>query len=402
MYMKEHHREDTSGPDAGRADRPGQMNSETGSLDVLIISQPVEGGVAVCVRQLTEAAVAAGHRVKIACPPSSEGPLATWVEKVGADHEPLYLVRSPSVRDLGSLFAIRKLARGRDVVHLHSSKAGALGRIAIATLGRKRPATVFTPHAWSWLTGSRLVWLYRLIERRLAKRGDVIVAVSEQEAQMGRAVLGRAARNLIVIPNGVDRSHFSPEGERAERDETAPLILCVGRLSDQKGQDVALRALAGLEHQNARLRLVGEGPTRDELEALAGALGVRDRVEFRGLVSDTAPEFRSADVVIAPSRWEGMSLVFLEAMASGATIVVSDVAGSEVVAGAGVVVPREDPDALARAIDQLLSDPQRRKRLGAAARRASKSYDLDTTLERNLDLWSTLAHRRTGRNPAVF
>ncbi len=146
----------------------------------------------------------------------------------------------------------------------------------------------------------------------------------------------------------------------------------------------------------------GQGPTRDEFEALAGVLGVRDRVEFRGLVSDTAPEFRSADVVIAPSRWEGMSLVFLEAMASGATIVVSDVAGSEVVAGAGVVVPREDPDALARAIDQLLSDPHRRKRLGAAARRASKSYDLDTTLEHNLDLWSTLAHRRAGRSPAVF
>ena len=97
-----------------------------------------------------------------------------------------------------------------------------------------------------------------------------------------------------------------------------------------------------------------------------------------------------------------MSLVFLEAMASGATIVVSDVAGSEVVAGAGVVVPREDPDALARAIDQLLSDPHRRKRLGAAARRASKSYDLDTTLERNLDLWSTLAHRRAGWSSAVF
>lgn len=375
---------------------------ETASLDVLIISQPVDGGVAVCVRQLAEAAVASGHRVTVACPPSSEGPLAAWVERVGAKHEPLNLVRAPSVRDIVFLTAIRRLARGRDVVHLHSSKAGALGRIAIATLGRRRPSTVFTPHAWSWLIGGRPAGLYRLIERSLARRSDVIVTVSEREAEQGRTVLGRGARNLILIANGVDRSHYSPDGERAERDDaSSPLILCVGRLSEQKGQDVALHALSRLEHQSARLRLVGEGPKRDELEALAEALRIRNRVEFYGTVSDTAPEFRAADLVIAPSRWEGMSLVFLEAMASGATIVASEVAGSEVVADVGVIVPRDDPRALARTIDRLLADPEERKRLGGAARRASKSYELATTLERNLELWTALAdRRRRGRDPS--
>ncbi|HWO71109.1 MAG TPA: glycosyltransferase [Actinomycetota bacterium] len=359
---------------------------------MLLVSQPTSYGVAVHVRHLAEAAVAAGHRVTVACP--ERGPLAGWVRAAGAGHERLDMVRGPSPRDLVHLLALRRLARGRDVVHLHSSKAAALGRAAVATLRPPRPATVVTPHYWSWLVGGRLAGLYRWIERVLAPRCDAIVAVSEREAADGRAVLGSAAGRITVIHNGVDRARFTPRGPRADRDPDAPLVVCVGRLCEQKGQDVAVRALALLRDRRARLRLVGGEAMpgeRARLEALAEALGVGGRIEWRGEVDDPAPELRAADVVVAPSRWEGMSLVFLEAMACGAAVVVSDVAGSEVVDGAGLVVPPDDPPALAAAVDALLADPERRAELGARARERTARHDLETALRRNLELWAALA-----------
>jgi glycosyltransferase involved in cell wall biosynthesis len=368
-------------------------------LDVLIVSQPVAYGVAIYVRQLTRAAVVAGHRVTVVSPGADRGPLAAWIEETGAAHHPLDMARLPAPRDAFDLLALRRLARGKDVVHLHSSKAAALGRVAALSIsGRRRPAVVVTAHYWSWLVGGRWAPLYRRIERLLARRCDAIVAVSEREASEGRVALGAAAP-IELIPNGVDRDHFSPDGISAERDTGAPLLVCVGRLSHQKGQDVAIRALAQLRDRSARLRLVGAesgGGERARLEALAESLGVFDRVEWRGGVDDTAPEYRAADVVVTPSRWDGLSLALLEAMASGATIVASDVNGSESLGDAGVIVAPDDPQALADALDPLLRDAPSRRRLGEAARARSASFDLASTMQRNLDLWSKLAAGSAG------
>jgi glycosyltransferase involved in cell wall biosynthesis len=365
------------------------------ALDVLMISQPVEYGVAVCVRQLAEAGRAAGHRVVVACPGSENGPLADWIKAAGGAHVTVNLVRRPALTDLRDFWAIRRLARGRDVVHLHSSKAGALGRMAVATLRRRhRPAVIFTPHYWSWQVGGRMATVYRWVERLLAPRCDAIVAVSEQEAAEGRARLGSSLEHLVVIPNGVDRKQFSPEGAQGRRDPDTPLIVCVGRLSKQKGQDIAIRALAQLKNQAAHLRLVGdENPVgeREFLAELAESLGVADRVEWHGKVDDPAPEFRAADIVAAPSRWEGMSLVFLEAMACGAPVVVTDVFGSEAVGPAGVIVPPENSDALAHALDDLLDDEDRRLRLSLKARERSELHDLARTLRRNLEVWHEIS-----------
>lgn len=374
-------------------------------LNVLIVSQPVSYGVAICVRDLTQAAVAAGHRVTVVSPDSAHGPLAGWIEATRARHHPLNMARAPAPRDLSDLLALRRLSRGRDVVHLHSSKAGALGRVAAMSLGRRRrPAVVFTAHYWSWLVGGRWARLYRWIERVLAHRCDAIVAVSDGEAEEGRAVLGARAP-VRSIPNGVDRDRFSPIGDRADRIEDVPLIVCVGRLSEQKGQDVAIRALALLPDRTARLRLVGDESGHGErarLDALAASLGVSDRIEWRGGVDTTAPEYRAADVVVAPSRWDGLSLALLEGMACGAAIVASEVNGSECLGEAGRIVPPDDPESLAEAVAGLLGSPSEGARLGRAARERSRSFDLATTMERNLELWSGLAVRDAGgRDPAA-
>ena len=182
------------------------------------VCQPTDGGAAVCVRQLADAGQRAGFDVTVACPP--DGPLAGWVEGSGARWAPLPMVRSPRPRDVRDLAGVRRLAVGADVLHLHASKAGALGRMARLGL-RRRPRVVFTPHGWSWLVGGSLAPAYRAFERATAPLADVIVAVSDDDRAVGLEVLSRSpivssSSATVSTPTGsrrtgrwptVDRSH---------------------------------------------------------------------------------------------------------------------------------------------------------------------------------------------------
>jgi glycosyltransferase involved in cell wall biosynthesis len=158
---------------------------------------------------------------------------------------------------------------------------------------------------------------------------------------------------------------------------------------DQKGFDVLLRALpAVLEREPAtELLLVGDGPQRDQLEALASDLGLGDAVRFHGAARhhDVAGLLASASVVAIPSRHEGMPLVALEAAAAGRAVVATPVQGlgDVVVDGVtGTLVPPEDPGRLATALADLLTDPSRAAALGANARsRAVERFSLDQTVD---------------------
>jgi glycosyltransferase involved in cell wall biosynthesis len=236
--------------------------------------------------------------------------------------------------------------------------------------------------------------LYRAFERLAAPLADVIVAVSPEEHDVGARVLKASSIRIRVIENGVDTAHFTPGGARRQRSEQ-PLIVCLGRLCRAKGQDIAVRALELSSHTDARLRLVGDGPARLQLLELARTLGVGARLELPGAVADSAPELRSADVVVVPSRWDGLSLALLEAMACGSAVVATCVPGSAALEGVGVLVEPEHPRQMARAVDGLLSDPRRRIALGGAARqRAKEHFDIRTTLDRTVALWNEMSAAR--------
>jgi glycosyltransferase involved in cell wall biosynthesis len=358
-------------------------------LRILHVSQPTDGGCAIAVRLLAEAGTRAGHTVTVACPGRPD--LPAWITDVGARWHPLPMLRQPAPGDIPAILRMRRLFERADIVHLHSSKAGALGRLALRSLGKRAPASCFTPHGWSWLVGGRMAPLYRTYERVAGAWTDVIVAVSDEEAAAGRGVLRPGRAGLTVIPNGVDTERFCVEGTRASR-SAHPLIVCVGRLTVQKGQDLAVRALAHLGTAQARLRLVGDGPDAASLRGLAAGLGVADRVEFTGHC-DPRPHLRAADVVLVASRWEGLSFVLLEAMACGKAIVTTAVAGSGVVGDAGVVVPPDaGPQGLAAALDELLADEPTRRRRGEWARaRVCEHFSAQRMLTAHLDLWGALA-----------
>jgi glycosyltransferase involved in cell wall biosynthesis len=366
---------------------------------VLVVSQATVDGVAVCVRDLVQAAVSKGYLVTVACPPG--GNLAAWARERHATWARLDMRRSPHPADLRALLRLRSLARGHAVVHLHSSKAGAVGRLALMSLGRGRPPSVFTPHGWSWLVGGWLAPVYRRFERLMMPVTTAVVAVSAEERLHGQAVLGSPAARIQVIPNGVDVTRFRPEGPRAER-TADPLVVFVGRLCHQRAPDLAVTALSLMRTPAARLRLVGAGQDCAAVMAQARALGLGGRVELAGFHPDPAPDLRAADVVIVPSRYDGMALVLLEAMACGAAVVATRVAGSSVLSGAGVLVPAGDPAALARAVDALLADPDRRRRLGHAARqRAVRQCSLEDSVGAILALWQDLGARPAASGPGT-
>jgi glycosyltransferase involved in cell wall biosynthesis len=254
---------------------------------------------------------------------------------------------------------------------------------------------VFTPHGWSWLVGGWLAPAYRLFEWIMIPVTTALVAVSDEERALGRAVLGSRAARIEVNPNGVDLSRFCPPGPVASRPDEA-LVVCVGRLCHQRAPDVAVAALALMRTPTVRLRLVGDGEDRTAIENQVSALGLTGRVELVGFRPDPAPDLRAADVVMVPSRYDGMALVLLEAMACSAAIVATRVAGSSALGGTGKLVPVEDPRALAEAVDALLADPDQCRLLGLAAReRVVEQYSLQRSLEETIGLW-----RRLGARPA--
>lgn len=355
-------------------------------LSVLHVSEPVDGGVPHVLRDFVDDQVRRGWRVAVASPPAPA--FVDAIVRAGAEHVawrlPVRLVgeRSPNVPVVAlvrELRALRRAIRERDpdVLHLHSSTAGLGGRLAV----RGSIPTVFQPHAWSFLAVDGLARRAALQWERFAARWTaVVVCVSEAERELGREA-GINAR-FSVIPNGVDLhelGYASEDDRRSARTrlgvDDSPLVVCVGGLRRQKGQDVLLDAWPRVrEHvPDARLALVGDGPDRVPLERRAAP-----RVVFAGDRPDVADWLAAADLVALPSRWEGMSLVLLEAMARGRSIVATDVPGvREALGEAGTVVPAESVEPLAHALVERLVHPERAAREGRIAReRAEQSHDV--------------------------
>lgn len=344
------------------------------------------------VADLVHNQVGRGWRVVVACP--ADGRLASDVAQLGGEVRLWAARRSPGPAVPSECRALAAIVAGTapDVVHLHSSKAGLVGRLVL----RGRLPTVFQPHAWSFLAVHGPVRVATLgWERAAARWCSALAVVSERERQVG---LERGVRGeYVLLPNGVDLRRYRPAAaeERAELRAAlalpdGPLVVCAGRLSRQKGQDVLLRAWPAVRRAvpGAWLVLVGDGPDREALAALSGP-GVR----FVGSVDDTAPWLRAADVVALPSRWEGMPLAVLEALAAGRSVVASDVAGvAEALAeGGGTVVPVDDPVALARCLSARLVDPALAMAEGASGRATAKRrFDVDVTSAAAHDLYVRL------------
>jgi glycosyltransferase involved in cell wall biosynthesis len=263
-----------------------------------------------------------------------------------------------------------------DVVHSTGFEGGWL------PASPPRVATLHQPDLPPWAPppwrrpDRRLLYLHRqtrfALERRSLRRASVVVFTSAHIQRLAEA-RGYAVKRGIVVPNGVDLRHFSPS---LRPREGPPMVLFVGRLDDQKGIDVLLEAWRRLQGR-AELRLVGAGWKEGEYRGLARRLGLSG-VIFEGHVPrDRLPELLAqAQLLVLPSRYENLPLSLLEAMSCALPVVATRVGGiPELVAHGetGLLVPPDDPDALAAALGRLVDDAPLARRLGDAARRTVES-----------------------------
>jgi glycosyltransferase involved in cell wall biosynthesis len=219
----------------------------------------------------------------------------------------------------------------------------------------------------------------RVLTRRVALRRSTVILPSTTLLGMARDVWRLPSHRLHYIPNGLDLNRFNPRGPAARIDVAGegPLIGTVAALRAEKALDRLLRACALLAASGAafRLAVVGEGPERRNLEALALELGIRDRVCFTGHLADPAEAYRAIDHFALSSATEQMPFSVLEAMASGLPVGATNVGDVRaMLAGENLSYVTENTDAsLAAALRQLIEQPGLRARIGLANRRRAET-----------------------------
>lgn len=312
---------------------------------------------------------------------------------------PCDMPRSISPADFRVVRFVRQYVRRAgpfDIVHGHSSKGGAVARLAVA--GLRIPA-VYTPNAISTMNPQmpRLArFVLGKIERQLARvRGQVIAVSPEEEKHL--LELGIPSNRVVMIPNAIELVSL-PTREQA-RDSlnlplSVPILGFIGRLSEQKGVDVLLEALPAVLRTlpRARLAVIGMGSLEPVLRQQAERLGVGESIDWLGERPglESMPAF---DLFVLPSRYEGLPYVLIESMLAGVPAITTRRAATSLLIEPGVsglIVPEESPHDLAVAIQRLLSDESLRRAFGQAAREKSQEFGLPDMIQRTYELYRTL------------
>lgn len=293
--------------------------------------------------------------------------------------------------------AVAALARGLAprLVHLHFVRP----RSPVARAAASTGARVVMSEDLALAPGTPLRRAAkRALARLTAAKVDRRVAVSAHVAATVAAAEGAPLDTIEVIPNAVDVVRFAPGDRDAARlalrlpPETTA-IACVARMAREKGVDVALRALAQLG-RDATLLIVGDGPDAGACAQLALQLGVLRSVRFLGLRDDVERVLAACDQAWVPSRAEAFGLAAAEAMAAGLPVIASRAGGlPEVVADGttGLLVPPDDPAALAAAARSLVDDRDRAREMGLRGRaRAATLLALPRRVARLLALYAEL------------
>jgi len=302
------------------------------------------------------------------------GRFAEGLERVAGLHVAPSMTRWSMLHPAALIRWLRTLAP--HIVHTHS---GVWYKASLAARGAGVPRVIHTEH------GRHVPdpWSARLMDRRASRRTDWVVAVSEAVAAQLRSRVVADSRRVVVIPNGIATAQFAQAGDRHRLrrelgvDERCLVIGSIGRLEPVKGYDVMLDAFAALRRRwpggnDVLLVLAGDGSERAALQARAARLDISASVRLLGWRDDVHDLHAGFDLFTIASRSEGMSISLLEAMAAGLCPLVTNVGGNAEVLGPEqreLLVPSEDPAALAAAWHRLLTDPARR---GEAARAAQK------------------------------
>ena len=368
-----------------------------------VIARLNVGGPSLHVSYLTEGLEARGYRTTLAAGRLSEGEgdMAFVAAGRGIDVEWIpHLQREISpAQDVAVVRQLASLIRRErpHVLHTHTAKAGAVGRLAALASGRARPPVIvhtFHGHILKNEFDRVREGAFRTIERRLARVTDALVTVSP-EVRDELVEIGIApATRFAVVRLGIDLSERvggAEEGAALRAGLGVPperfTIGWVGRMTAVKQAGNVLVAARALRDRgcDTAVVMVGDGPDREMLERQARALGLDEDVFFVGFQQDVGPWFHAFDALLLPSRSEGTPVSAIESLAAGKPVVATRVGGvADVVHEGedGYLVPFGDTHGAADRLQQLAADPELRRRLGATGRaRILQRYRVPRLLE---------------------
>jgi glycosyltransferase involved in cell wall biosynthesis len=372
-----------------------------------VITKANWGGAQRYVYDLALAARERGSEVSVAY-----GTDGTLSERLMQAHVPLFFVKGLGrdvalFSDLRALLNLMRLMHTLqpDVIHANSSKAGLLATVA-ARLYKKSvrtPRVIFTAHGWAF-NESRPGWqklIFAFFHAVTAAASDLIICVSEA-ARKDAERLPFTKGKLHVIHNGVEEVVLIEKDAARAKLAPAPSpvlsfstwIGTLAELHPTKGLDVAIEAFARLASQfpDIALVLIGEGQQRNQLVELARARGLQDRIRFCGHMPHAATLLSAFDIFLFPSRSEGLGYAALEAGNASLPVVASRAGGiPEIIEDgiSGLLVTPNDVDGFTNALASLLTDTERRTRLGEALHnRVHTSFSVQQMIENTLALYS--------------
>lgn len=342
------------------------------------------GGAQTCMELLLHGLRSKGYSVEAGLP--FDGPLVDRLRRAGIPCHEMPMSRRID-RRAGRVMS-ELVRRGLDIVHVHTPKAGMLVRPAAAAARGTalRPRIIMQLHGIGTPSMLReklppVTWIKKRILWELEKRGD---ACTDHFVLLTRADLNKGffpPEKCSVIPNGIDPALWPP----VKMPDTKT-ILVPARLSTQKDHYTLLEAARILKKRDVTCRflLAGDGELRAEVESRIHKLNLSSEVEALGDVDDMHSLYARASLVALSTHREGQPLVFLEAMCVGRAIVATDVDGNaETLGEAGVVVPHRNAEALADALQALLTDRERAGRMAAAGRaRVRSEFTLEAMIAR--------------------
>lgn len=344
-----------------------------------VISELRTGGAERVVISIMRGAASAGHEVAVA---AGAGP---WASEFPGQHYALpVLERRPHRIPLASWRLWQAIRRFQpNVVHCHNPGMAAMA--AVPTRRGRHPPAIVSVHGVAPEDYPRAARVLRWSGLSVVACGPGVHAgLSEHRVRV-----------LDTIVNGITPP--SPPADRGALmlewglPDSLRLVVSVGRLVPQKNHALAVRAVDRI--QGAALVILGAGPLRDELVGLAADLGAADRVVLPGPRSDARAVMAAADAVVLSSRWEGLPLVALEAIAAGTPLVATAVRGTKELLHDGsdcLLVTPDDPDALSAALRAVLDDESLACRLSEGGRKTAALYTEHAMVSRFLDLYESL------------
>jgi len=315
------------------------------------------------------------------------------IEDIGIKCWEISFDRSPfSIKNLPAYYELKKVLKNNhyDLIHMHTPVASIVGRCAAAITKQQRPVIIYTAHGFHFFKGGSIKnWLFYPIERTFARLTDVLITINEEDFLLAQQFKTRHNKVFKLNGMGVDLRQFETNDsvlrQKVRRmlniSDQAKVIITVAEVNDNKNQLQVIQSLPYLiqEDPNILYLIVGNGASEDKLKRITQELRLSGCVHFLGFRRDIPKLLLAADVFVLTSKREGLGLAAVEAMAAGLPLVMTNTVGGRTLIRPGIngwLVPRDDPQATATAIREILNNTDGAKQMAKINREVALNYSL--------------------------